>query len=289
MEIIGLVFNSQKQNAIDIANKLVAFFKANNHRLVIPEHLAEIINSPEFGVTEEDFTSLAQAVIVLGGDGTLLNTARMVAHAGIPLLGINLGSLGFLNECEVGEIDKALEILLSGNMIVEERMMLLGEVVRDGKTIDKFYALNDIVISKGAFARMITVETFVDQEFLFAYPADGLIISSPTGSTAYSLSAGGPIAHPEMQLMILTPICAHTLYARPVIVSHRQKVRAVLRSTNTDVMLTSDGQYGIKLATGDEVLVSAAPFKTRLIKLKENNFFHVLRQKLREGSTKDRV
>ena len=289
METIGLVFNTQKENAIIIAHELVAFFKEKSLRLVIPQHLAEKINCPELGASEEEFSNLAEIVIVLGGDGTLLNTARMVAHAGIPLLGINLGSLGFLTECEVGEIDKALEVLLSGEWSVEERMMLLGEVVREGITIDKFYALNDIVISKGAFARMITIETFADQEFLFAYPADGLIISSPTGSTAYSLSAGGPIVHPDMELMILTPICAHTLYARPVIVSHRQTVRAILRSTNTDVMLTSDGQYGIKLTTGDEVLVSAAPFKTRLVKLKENNFFHILRQKLREGNTKNRV
>ena len=289
MQTIGLVFNSGKESAVKIAERLVNFFSARGITTVIPQNLADLVVCSCESVTEENFLCRAEAIVVLGGDGTLLSAARRVAQAEIPLFGINLGTLGFLTEGELTEMDKAMEILISGKWAVEERMMLLGEVIRGGQAVDKFYALNDIVISKGAFARLITIDTYVDQEFLFAYPADGLIISTPTGSTAYSLSAGGPIVHPEMKLMLLTPICPHTLYARPVIVSEKQKIRAVLSTPNSDVMLTIDGQYGIKLNVNDEVLVTSAPMKTRLIKLTEKNFFSILRKKLREGSSKERA
>ncbi|KUO50542.1 MAG: NAD(+) kinase [Desulfitibacter sp. BRH_c19] len=284
MKKIGFIVNLRKESAPKIAHQVIQWLIKNNIEVYLTTETADILSLPEYGVKTDDMFSMSECILVLGGDGTLLNTARCVAGKNIPLLGINLGQLGFLTELEVDKLIYGLEELVSGHYHIEERMMLKADVYRNGKITGNFHALNDIVITKGAFARMIEMNTYVDSEFLTNYPADGLIISSPTGSTAYSLSAGGPIVSPDIDVIIITPICPHTLYARPVIISHNQSVRVVLVSDSGEIMLTVDGQDGFLLDAKDEVIVNKSNLTTRLIKLRNRSFYAILREKLKDGS-----
>jgi NAD+ kinase len=219
-------------------------------------------------------------IIVLGGDGTLLSTARRTAGLGLPILGVNMGYLGFITDMEMQDLFPNLDRLARGDYLVEPRMMLEAEVRRDGRPEARFLALNDTTITKGPLSRIVTLETYVDDECLAVYRADGMIVSTSTGSTAYSLSAGGPIVSPELDLMIVTPICPHTLYARPFITADRRLIRFVLKSESPDAMLTIDGQTGYSLQQGDEVLITRAEAVTNLVRLRNRPFFEVVRLKL---------
>jgi NAD+ kinase len=222
-------------------------------------------------------------LLVFGGDGTILNGARLVACSGVPLLGINLGHLGFLSEIDIPDIKEGLESVLNNDYYIEERMMIEAAVLRDGREIERSTGLNDAVITKGAFARLIFLETRVNGEQVSTYPTDGLIVSTPTGSTAYSLSAGGPVVTPELDLMLLTPICPHALWARPIVISSECQVEVELLSDKGEVMLTIDGQHGLKLIKNDVVKITRSRDKVKFIRLNTRNFFRVLKQKLREG------
>ncbi len=284
MKKIGFIVNLRKETAPGIAHQVINWLIENNIEVFLTTETADKLSLPKHGVKADDLFSQSDCILVLGGDGTLLNSARNVAGKNIPLLGINLGQLGFLTELEVDKLIYGLEELVAGHYSIEERMMLEAYVYRNGKIAGNFHALNDIVITKGAFARMIEMKTYVDSEFLTTYPADGLIISSPTGSTAYSLSAGGPIVSPNIDVIIITPICPHTLYARPVIISHNQNVRVVLVSDSGEVMLTVDGQDGFLLQAKDEIIVKKSSLTTKLIKLRNRSFYDILREKLKDGS-----
>lgn len=287
MNKIGLVINTKKPQALEVAGQLLHWFEERHIQIIIPASKATLLGRPELGTQDNQLADQVDCLLILGGDGTLLNTARSVAENGVPLLGVNLGQLGFLTEIELSNLYTSLEQLLAGEYHIEERMMLEAEVVRDGLVIDRFQALNDIVLTKGAFSRMINLETYVGNQYVATYPADGLIISSPTGSTAYSLSAGGPIVSPEVEVMIVTPICPHTLYARPVVISPQEKVRVTLRSQHAEVMLTVDGQHGFKVEANDEIVVHKSSLTTKLVRLKGRSFYEILREKLREGGKAD--
>ena len=284
MKKIGFIVNMQKESAPAIAKQVVNWLIENDMEVYLTNETADALSFSNHGVKVDDLFSTSDCILVLGGDGTLLNTARVVAGKNIPLLGINLGQLGFLTELEVDKIIYGLEELKAGHFHIEERIMLESHVYRDGKEVGNFHALNDIVITKGAFARMIEVAAYVDNEFLTNYPADGLIIASPTGSTAYSLSAGGPIVSPDLDIIIITPVCPHTLYARPVVISHDQSVKVVLLSNTGEVMLTVDGQDGFPLRVKDEIIVKKSSLTTKLIKLRNRSFYDILREKLKDGS-----
>ena len=221
-------------------------------------------------------------IIVLGGDGTLLSVARRVGWYETPILGINLGRLGFLTEVELNDLYCALEKIFSGNYNIEKRMMLEAAIVSNNVQVDTFYALNDVVITKGAFARIVRLKAYVDDNYLDTYPADGLIIASPTGSTAYSLSAGGPIVNPQNSLLVITPISPHTLHARSIIVSENEKIRVEMDGNYNEIVLTVDGQQGYKLKEGDTVIISKADFHAHFLKVNDRTFYDVLRMKLSE-------
>lgn len=243
-----------------------------------------IAGSPGFSVSLEDLPGMVDMVIVLGGDGTLLQAARLAAPYGTPLLGVNFGRLGFLTEVELPEMYQVLTKILNGEFLVEKRMMLQAQIIRNQVPVADFHALNDFVATKGGFSRMIMLETFVGDHLVASFPADGVILSSSTGSTAYSLSAGGPIVFPELEVIVLTPICPHTLYSRPVIFSPEHQVRVILTGQIEESMLTVDGQHGFPLIQGDEIRVKRAPFTANLVRLRGGrNFFEVLREKLRQG------
>ena len=289
MKKIGFIVNMKKESAPQIAKQVINWLIENDMEVYLTDKTANALSFSNHGVKPEDLFSMSDCILVLGGDGTLLNVARIIAGKNIPLLGINLGQLGFLTELEVDKIIYGLEELKMGHFHIEERMMLESYVYRDGKEVGNFHALNDMVITKGAFARMIEVAAYVDDEFLTNYPADGLIIASPTGSTAYSLSAGGPIVSPDLDVILITPICPHTLYARPVVISHDQSVKVILLSGTGEVMLTVDGQDGFHLKAQDEIIVKKSSMKTKLIKLRNRSFYDVLREKLKDGSKSRRV
>ncbi|PKM81324.1 MAG: NAD(+) kinase [Firmicutes bacterium HGW-Firmicutes-14] len=285
MDSIGLIINYEKTEARVITKQIVDWLKKHGKKVMIAGVSSEVAGSGVITCAEADLAKEAECIIVLGGDGTLLNSARAIAGCGIPLFGVNLGQLGFLTEIEQPDLAPAMKQLISGDYQIEERMMIEASVIRKGEEISRFCGLNDAVVTKGAFARLIRLKTFVNNEFVDIYPADGLIISTPTGSTAYSLSAGGPLVVPDLELMIVTPICPHTLYARPIVINNNSVVRVELQATQAEVMLTIDGQSGFPLKPFDEVIIKKAPFCARFMKLNQRSFFEILRTKLKEGDT----
>ena len=234
--------------------------------------------------TEEEILNQAELVVVLGGDGTLISVARLFSDRDVPILGVNLGSLGFLTEITVEELYTRLEKVLEGNPRVSERMMLEVTLHREGQEIEKGRVLNDMVINKGALARIVDLETKVNRHFLTTYKADGLIISTPTGSTGYSLSAGGPIIHPEMSCIVITPICPHTLTNRPIVVTDESIISITVASSfDEKVYLTLDGQVGFELREGDSLEIRKALTTTALVMSKSRDYFEILRTKLKWG------
>ncbi|BCV21769.1 NAD kinase [Moorella sp. Hama-1] len=284
LQRIGMVANLEKPRVRETALEIIHYLENRQVQVLISHRKAAALGCPAKGVAEDEVVT-AQALLALGGDGTLLRAARLVARTGTPILGINLGHLGFLTEIELAELYPALDKLLAGAYRVEERMMLQGSVERSEQVLS-CTALNDIVITKGAFSRMLRLEVYIDTAYLDTYPADGLIVSSPTGSTAYSLSAGGPLVSPQLQVMILTPICPHTLYARPLVVPGEQAIRVCVHAPGAEVMLTVDGQQGLHLRDGDVIKVTRAGTPTRLIRLQNNTFFSLVREKLKEGGSR---
>lgn len=279
---VGLIVNTRKKQPVQLGKELIAWFSQREIGVYATEE-----DSAELGITGEMATSQlcdrVDCVITLGGDGTLLRAARLTASCGVPILGINLGVLGFLTEVELVEMKEALNMLVQGNYRLDERMMLEGKIIRKELETAVFVGLNDIVV-KGSLARLINFDIFVDEDYVTTYNADGVIISSPTGSTAYSLSAGGPIIHPELEVLMIIPICPHTLHARPLIISPHKKVRIKIIDTHHDSMLTVDGQAGYQVENDDDIIIGRAIKHTRLVRIKKNNFFDILQEKLKTES-----
>ncbi|MBW1668306.1 MAG: NAD(+)/NADH kinase [Deltaproteobacteria bacterium] len=240
------------------------------------------------GASLETFQSIPadiELLIVLGGDGTLLGAARKVAKRGIPILGVNVGGLGFLTEIPVKRLYPAIEKMLEASLEVEARLMLETRVLRSGEEACRVLVLNDVVINKGALARIIDLDVYINEEFLTTFRADGLIVSTPTGSTAYNLSAGGPVLYPTMTSFILTPICPFTLTNRPIILpdSHRVSIKLPKETAGEKVSLTFDGQVGFDLLQGDEIIIRTSERKIKLVKSPDQTYFEILREKLMWG------
>ena len=237
----------------------------------------EYVENPECVIDEAD------VLVVLGGDGSLIGVARKFASYNKPILGINLGRLGYLVELEKHDIE-ALKCLFDENYRIEERIMLKATVTRGGKEVFSTHALNDAVIAKGTVSRMIHITVSADEQFVSQYDADGLVVATPTGSTAYSMSAGGTVVAPELNVLLLTPICPHTFSAKPVIVSDKQIIKVEARAVNqSSAVLTADGQESFVLEENDVVTLKKSKYTTKLIRLSERNFFHILKHKLEEN------
>lgn len=286
MTTIGLAVNRGKPNAREVASELIRLLESRGANVVIEPEIAAQLSRPDLSLNLSQYPDHVNMVFVLGGDGTLLGIARKFAHHEIPILGFNLGNLGFLSEAEPDSLVDAVENVLSGEYNIEKRMMLETEVIRDGKILEQSCALNDVGIAKGSFSRMITSTVFVDDIYLGTYSGDGMIVSSSTGSTAYSLSAGGPIVSPSVDVLLVTPICPHTLTARPIVLSADDYVHIRVNATHEDIGLTIDGQLGFKLKVDDIIRVRRAPFNTQLVKWKKRSFFEVVRKKL-QGDAND--
>lgn len=266
-----------------VASELVTWLEQRNCMPLVDAHLARHVGYDK-GFSEEQIRDRAELVVVLGGDGTLISVARLFSSRQVPIVGVNLGSLGFLTEITVEQLYPVLEQCLADCHRITERMMLDVTVTRGEHEISRCQVLNDAVINKGALARIIELEARVNDNFLTTFKADGLIISTPTGSTGYSLSAGGPIVQPLMQCTVITPICPHTLTNRPIVISDQSVVRIVVKSSFDEmVYLTLDGQVGVELQEGDCIEVRRAETTTALVTSPEKDYFAILRAKLKWG------
>lgn len=234
-------------------------------------------------VETEELPATVDLMLVLGGDGTMIATARMLGDRAVPVLGVNYGGLGYLAEFRIEELYIALESILAGSYVLQERVMLAVELMRGEETITRNRVLNDVVINKSALARIIEIETYLNQQFVNSFRADGLIVSTPTGSTAYNLSAGGPVIYPSMNAVVITPICPFTLSNRPIVVPDESVIELRLITQNEEVALTLDGQVGVALMAGDCVVIRKSKTTFNLVQPMNRNYFDVLRDKLRWG------
>jgi len=285
---VGVVVKPHQQDALKTICQLVEWLDARGIKLIGgPEVERERIEH-ETGCAIETIKNekLAQSVdlmVVLGGDGTMIATARMLGDAEVPVLGINYGSLGYLAEFRIEEMFPALESILQGDYRLDSRVMLSAEVFRGDKSMMHTRVLNDVVINKSALARIIEIEAKLNSQFVNSFRADGLIVSTPTGSTAYNLSAGGPVIYPSMNAVVITPICPFTLSNRPIVVPDDDLIELRLTTPDEDVALTLDGQVGFPLEVNDRVLIRKSRTAFHLIQPANRNYFDVLRDKLRWG------
>ena len=263
---------------------LVKWCEQQKILLSAPTELATQLNCLPFNLEQDQLIEPLDLLVVMGGDGTMLGASRLIGEFHIPVLGINFGYLGYLTEFTLNDLVIALEGLQAGALQIESRMMLEVSVERDGQVIASHRALNEAVVNQGALARMIELECFVNNDFVNNFRADGMIVSTPTGSTAYSLSAGGPIVFPSMDAIVLTPICPHTLSNRPVIIPGDLSVSLTFKKANDVVMLTIDGQRGVTLEANDKVIMQRSHATFDLVRPAQRNYFEVLRTKLKWGS-----
>jgi len=280
---VGIIARLDRAEAADAVAGLAEWLAHHDRIPVVEKDTAALVPALSTTVvTKSELPSHADLIVVLGGDGTLLSVARMVGDLGVPILGVNLGGLGFLTATTLEEMFPALEAVFAGAIVLDDRMILAARVVRRGERFAQHVALNDVVITKSAMSRIINLSVSVEGQQATAYRADGLIIATPTGSTAYSLSAGGPILFPTMDAVVLTPICSHTLTNRPIVLPASQRIEVTLL-TDQDVMLTIDGQVGFALREHDTVEVRQAAARIRLVRFPQKHFFSVLRAKLKWG------
>ncbi|WP_124727218.1 NAD(+)/NADH kinase [Staphylospora marina] len=281
---IGIILNLGKPRAIRFARDLLEALEKRRVDVVLEPEAGQALDVPDRCLFVEEFPGRVDLVFVLGGDGTLLGVARRLAAHRIPILGFNVGNLGFLSEAEPDDLESVIDRVLAGDYMIESRLMLKAEVVRDGETLELGNALNDVGIAKGSFGRMITCHVKLDGMKLGSYSGDGLIVSTPTGSTAYSLSCGGPIVYPGIRAILLTPICPHTLTSRPMVLPAEGVLEIRPSAVHREMGVTIDGQAGFPLREGDVVRVSRSPFPALLIKWHDRSFFEVVRRKLQGES-----
>ncbi len=279
MSAIALLPHSGKPAAMDLAAGLISHLEQRAIEVWVEQDAAEKLGRKDLVAGDQEFAACL-AAIVLGGDGAFLKAARTVAPLGVPLLGVNLGHLGFLTAVEPAGLFGALERLLEGDYTIEERLMLKASIIRSGERIASFFGLNDAVVTRGVFPRVIQLDTFIDDAFVGTFLADGMIVSTPTGSTAYSLSAGGPILHPRLEALVVTPICPHTVGARTLVTRPDERVKIRMTNERTDAMLTVDGQIAEALRSGDEVEVTRAGKPARLVNLNGRSFYDLLHSRL---------
>jgi len=264
---VVIVTKPKQPEVARVARELVTWFK--NKRLN--------------ATLEPEASATADLAVVLGGDGTLLAAARLLGEHQVPIVAVNYGGLGFLTEVTLDEMYPVLDRVLAGEFVTQLRMMMELHVTREGKRLADYRALNDVVINKGSLSRMIELEARVDGQYVSRFRSDGLIVSTPTGSTAYNISAGGPIIYPTMSAMVVTPICSHTLTNRPIVLPEGVKIEIMLRSAQDDVSVTVDGQVGLQLRMDDDLLVQKSDVAVKLVAPADKNYFDVLRGKLKWG------
>ncbi len=272
--------NVDKENAITVVKRIVNFCEKKNLNLVIPLDEALFFGCEEYGIENIDKINIDMGLSV-GGDGTLLGVCRRLFSKNIPVCGINIGTFGFLADIELSELENKLEKILNGQFYIEERMILSG-YVKSGDEGARFLgnAINDIVVTKGGVARMLHLGLSIDNRMVMDYKADGLIVSTATGSTAYSLSAGGPIINPKLKVLLLTPICPHTFNARPMVIDEKDEVTVHIAAMHQDIIVSFDGQESFQLLPGDDIIVKTSALPAKIVKFDDKNYYQIIRTKL---------
>lgn len=287
MLTVGILINPSKPKAHEVAHELLELLEEKRVTVYMEPEVSAKLQRTEIALAKERFSEFVDLVFVIGGDGTLLGAARQFAQYDLPILGINVGYLGFLSEAEPENLSSAVDRVINGDYYIEKRLMLDAEVLRRGKVIECGIALNDIGIAKGSFNRMVNCSVHMDGVYVGSYSGDGVILSTPTGSTAYSLSCGGPIVSPDIQTILLTPICPHTLTSRPMILPAESELMVEISAQHTEIGVTFDGQLRYALESEDVVRVKRSVHYTLLVKWRERSFFEVVRKKLQgEGVNK---
>lgn len=285
MKTLGIMANAGKPAALEVAAQADAYLRERGIAVRLQRRVADELGIPERGLSDEGVAD-SKAVLVLGGDGTILATARTCAPHGTPMLPVHVGHFGFLTAVAPEALGDALDCLLSGDYIEETRMMLSCETRRGGALQDSGLALNEVVAANGPLSRVLHLRTFIDGKYVTTYAADGIIVATPTGSTAYSLSAGGPLVHPDLQTLLVVPICPHTLTARALLVPPEAEVMVVIeRDPHDMVRVTIDGQLGFPLQAEDEIHIRRAPHQAKFLSVGGANFYDKLQSKLRWGET----
>ena len=285
---IGIVLKPHQPAALETVCELVEWLNKRDITLVGgPEIERERIEHKTgcavSEVAHQDLAGNVDLILVLGGDGTMIAAARLVGDLEVPVLGVNYGGLGYLAEFRIEELYLGLESILAGNFRLDKRVMLSIELQRHDQTVSKHRVLNDVVINKSALARIIEIEAYLNNHFVNSFRADGLIVSTPTGSTAYNLSAGGPVVFPSMNAVVITPICPFTLSNRPIVVPDDATIELLLKTDQEEVTLTLDGQVGFALKLDDRVVIRKSNVTFNLVQPSNRNYFDVLRDKLRWG------
>ena len=279
---IGIIGKTNKKEVFAIAEELSRWLAERKVEVYVEEEIGKKIGHPN-PVSRALLPEVSDVVLVFGGDGTFLDVARLVCRSNIPILGVNLGGLGFLTEITMDELYPVVENIISGEFVTEKREMLSASLYRGSNRMGDYFVLNDVVICKGAIARVIDLEMYINGSNVTSYRADGLILSTPTGSTAYSLSAGGPIVYPTLPLTIITPISPHTLTNRPLVVSNESTIRVKVLTETSDIYLTLDGQLGVNLEKDDEIEVRKSDNSVKLIRSPFRDYFTILKTKLMWG------
>ena len=282
MKSAAIISKPAKPELATVLPELLAWFRARDYKLFFDQQTLEYVDvenvfpRAQLGQQKPDFA------LVLGGDGTLLSAARAVAHEGVPILAVNLGSLGFLTEVPLSEMYSTLEAVDAGLCPTEQRAVIECTAYRGDEQLVRHFALNDVVVNKAALARLVDFDLLIDGAFVFRYKADGVIIATPTGSTAYSLAAGGPVMMPSVQSFVVTPVCPHALTHRPLVVRDTAQIELRVETGAEEAFLSIDGQVGMPLRQGDRVLCQRAAHSVKLMRVRRT-FFEVLRNKLKWG------
>ena len=284
---IGIISKPKKEEIRQVVPPLIRWLEERKVKVLIDQETGSMLDRANQGIGRNALSSQVDMILVLGGDGTLLAAARVIDKKKIPILAINLGALGFLTGTALEEMYTSLEDVLAGKAKRQRRAQMQADVIRAGETISHFRALNDVVLNKAAIARILDFDVLIDGGYAASYRADGLIFSTPTGSTAYSLAAGGPVVEPSVDALLITPICAHTLSNRPLVVPDSVTIEATIKTPRESVFLTVDGQVGVALRTDDTVRVSKSEYSVELIVPPRQTYFDVLRQKLKWGGEVD--
>lgn len=280
---VGITSKPDKLEVREIVPELIRWFCERRVEVFIDEETAATLGSAENCLARSELAGRVEVIVALGGDGTLLATARALQGKPVPLLAVNLGGLGFLTVITREELYPTLERVLAGHFSTDRRVQLQAELMRGSEVIERYLALNDAVLNKGAIARVLDFDVWVDRQFVSTYKADGLIVSTPTGSTAYSLAAGGPVMAPAVPAFILTPIAAHTLTNRPLVLPDSATVQIAVKSERESLYLTVDGQVGVEVRHHDKVRIAKADSVVEIIRSREKSYFEILRQKLKWG------
>ena len=279
MQTIAVFPNVGKPQASEVLQRIFSFYQDKDVRLILPVDESRFFGREEYGVSDIEHVP-ADLALSLGGDGTLLGVCRRYGAAAVPVCGVNIGTLGFMADIELSELETKLQKILQGDYRIEHRLLLAGFVRSQEEERFLGHAINDVVVTKGGVARMLHLGLSINDSHLMDYKADGVIVASPTGSTAYSLSAGGPIMNPNIRALLITPICAHTFNMRPLVVGEDDVVHIQIAAIHQDIIVTFDGQESFRLLPGDEVIVMKSNVQAKIVKFEDKDYYQILRTKL---------